>query len=123
MRRTEGMGGGMSISLSKCPYCAEEIQPDAIKCKHCGSWLSGNPDGPFPASQPIAAPQPLRFTRSSRDKMFFGVCGGLGHYLGIDPTLVRIAVAVATFFSAVFPGVVLYVILGFVVPSDDAVTD
>ena len=23
----------------RCPFCAEEIQPGAAKCKHCGEWL------------------------------------------------------------------------------------
>jgi phage shock protein C len=57
---------------------------------------------------------PLR--RSVRDRMLTGVSGGLGEYMGIDPTFVRIAFAVMVLIGGV--GIPLYLAAFLLIPEE-----
>ena len=58
-----------------------------------------------------------RLTRSRRDRIIAGVCGGLAEYLDIDPILVRLAFLILLFASGI--GIPIYLILWIVMPNDD----
>lgn len=48
--------------------------------------------------------------------MIGGVAGGLGEYLNIDPTLVRLGFIVLALMGG--PGLVAYIIMWFIVPQE-----
>ena len=55
-----------------------------------------------------------RLYRSNTDRMIAGVCGGIGEYFNIDPTLVRLAWAI--FGCCGGAGIVAYVIAALIIP-------
>lgn len=53
-----------------------------------------------------------------KEKKIAGVCGGLGHYFDIDPTIVRVLFLAAVLIFGT--GLLLYIILAVVMPEDNS---
>lgn len=54
--------------------------------------------------------------RSRKERIIAGVCGGLGEYFGIDPTLFRLLFIVAALFGG--PGLIAYLLFLIIVPEE-----
>lgn len=48
--------------------------------------------------------------------MIAGVCGGLGEYLSVDPTIVRVIFVITLFFGGA--GAIAYLVLWLIVPEE-----
>ena len=90
--------------LKTCPYCAEEIREEAVKCRFCGSRLDGN----------VLA---MEWTRREENKMIAGVCAGLAAQFDISVTLLRLAFVLMCVFGGGV-GILVYVILWIIMPTE-----
>lgn len=60
-----------------------------------------------------------KFYRSSNDKIIAGVCGGLGEYFNIDPSIIRIFWLLFSI-SGSGSGILAYILCAIVIPEKDS---
>jgi phage shock protein C len=55
--------------------------------------------------------------RSKTNRIFAGICGGLGEYMNMDPVLVRLIWLLVVVFTGVFPGLLVYILAIYIIPN------
>jgi phage shock protein PspC (stress-responsive transcriptional regulator) len=93
----------------------EDFDGDVAEATSSEKTYSSSSASPTAGSQQAHEPRGSLY-RNASDKVLGGVCGGLAHYLRIDPTIVRVLFAIITF-GGFGSGVLLYIILWIVLPA------
>ena len=58
-----------------------------------------------------------KVTRSRNNRMIAGVCGGIGEYFNVDPTLIRLGFVALSFLAG--GGLMVYIIAAVIIPSGE----
>ena len=59
--------------------------------------------------------EPKRLYRSASDRMLLGVCGGIGEYLNVDSTIIRLLWAIIVFWGGI--GILAYLVAAVIIPG------
>lgn len=62
----------------------------------------------------------MKLRRSRHDCILAGVCGGIAQGMGWPSFRVRLAYVIVSVLSAAFPGILVYLLLWFLMPKEDA---
>ena len=81
--------------------------------------MTNGPNSPWSPKSPWYAMPQGQLAKSRRNRMLWGVCGGIADWVGWDPTLVRILYVLVSVVSTGFPGILVYVILLLIMPEGD----
>lgn len=65
--------------------------------------------------------QPRKLYRSKTNRKIAGICGGIGEYFDVDPTIVRI-IFIILLLPGGLPGLLPYIILWVIVPDQPSTT-
>ena len=61
---------------------------------------------------------PAKLMRAADDRMIAGVCAGIARFFGWSPNRVRIVYLAVSVLSAAFPGLIVYLVLWLLMPSE-----
>lgn len=59
--------------------------------------------------------EPKKLYRSRTNRLICGVCGGVGEYLNIDPTIIRLLLVLLAFTGT---GILAYFIAAIIIPDE-----
>ena len=68
-------------------------------------------------NQVLAERKVKKLYRSLADRKIAGICGGLGEYFSVDPTLIRLAFVFIALLTAILPMLVAYLIGWIIIPE------
>lgn len=99
----------MNLKLQNCPFCAEEIKNEAIKCKHCGEILDAEIRKSREKEKQLNAPKQRVWSPGIAAVLSLIIPGAGQMYKGeILTGLLWLIIVPIGYLMLIFPGLILH---------------